>query len=150
MIKLKFFYLLLIITSLLGCTNGSEPEEKSMECFMKNSMESFVIEPNQCVIISENPDMKLVLVGFKNLNKSGDMINETTVTVRLEEPNFTWETPHVIQDDPNTEIIKFTGEILTGINSDSYTIYVDDIGFTETESEFIFHNATLRVGYTSK
>ncbi|WP_242203254.1 hypothetical protein [Aestuariivivens insulae] len=112
-------------------------------------MESFVMEPGQCVIISENPDMKLVLIGFENHIKSNDMTYKTTVTVRLEELNFTWETLHEIKDDPDTEIIKFTGEILTGINEDSYAIFVDDIEFTETETEFIFHKATIRVKYST-
>ena len=92
--------------------------------------------------------MKLVLVGFESHIKSNNKIYKTTVTFRLEEPNFTWETPHEIQDDPDTDIIKFTGEIRTGINNDSYTIYIDNIDYTETETEFIFHKTTIRVGYS--
>lgn len=132
---------------LYGCSSGSDNNEESVECFTKASMESFEMEPGQCVVIAENPDMKLILVGFENQIKSENNSYETTVTVRLEEPNFSWETPHIIRDDPNTAIIQFTGVILTGINNDSYTIYIDNIEFTETETEFIFHKATIRVGY---
>ena len=148
MIKLKYFGLFLIAILFLGCTSNSEDKEESVECFTKASMESFEIEPGQCVIITENPDMKLVLVGFENHFKSNNKIYKTTVTVRLEEPNFKWETLHEIQDDPDTDIIKFTGEIRTGINNDSYTIYIDNIDYTETETEFIFHKTTIRVGYS--
>lgn len=149
MIKLKNFSLFLFIIIIYGCTSGSDDTVEFIECFTRASMETFEMEPGECIIIAENPDMALVLVGFENHIKSDNSIYETTVTVRLEEPNFTWETPHVIHDDPNTDIIKFTGEILTGINNDSYTIYVDNIEFTETETEFIFHKATIRVGYSN-
>ncbi|WP_166960638.1 hypothetical protein [Yeosuana marina] len=148
MITLKYFDLFLIAILFLGCTSNSEDKEESVDCFNKASMESFEIEPGQCVVITENPDMKLVLVGFENHFKSINKIYKTTVTVRLEEPNFTWETLHEIEDNPDTDIIKFSGEIRTGINNDSYTIYIDNIDYTETETEFIFHKATIRVEYS--
>jgi len=138
---------LLILTVFFGCASDSEIQEEVIECFTKASMQSFVMEPGECVIIAENPDMQLVLVGFKNHTKTSETY-ETTITVRLEETNFTWETPHDIQDDPNTEEIKFTKVIVTGINEDTYTIYVDDIEFTETETQLIFHRATLRVDHS--
>ncbi len=148
MIRIKSFLLLISSICILSCSS-SDNEEDSSNCFTKDAEESFEMEPSQCVVITENPDMTLVLIGFENHIKSDNNVYETIVTVRLEEPNFTWETPHVIMDDPETEIIKFTGLIQTGINDDSYTIYVDNIEFTETETEFIFYNATIRVGYSN-
>ncbi|WP_345275526.1 hypothetical protein [Litoribaculum gwangyangense] len=149
MIKLKSICLLFLSLAFLGCSTNSDNNEESSECFYKNSMESFEIEPGQCVIISENPDMTLVFVSIENHVKSNNTDYFTTVTVRLEETNFTWETPHEIHDNPNTEAIDFKGEILTGINEDSYAIYVDNIEFTEKETEFIFHKALVRVEYTT-
>ena len=149
MIKDKSIFLLFLSLAFLGCSSSSDDKEESSECLYKTSMESFEMEPGQCVIISENPDMTLVLVAIEKHIKSANTNYEATVTVRLEETNFTWETPHIIKDDPNTETIDFKGEILTGINKDSYAIYIDNIEFTETETEFIFHKATIRVNYTT-
>jgi len=145
MLRLNFSSFLVIIILFTGCTSDEENHEEFAECFTKASMESFLIEPGECVIISENPDMQLVLVKIENHIKTHENY-KTIVTVRLEETDFSWETPHEIRDDSN-DAIKFSGIIGTGINEDQYTIYVDNIEFTETETEFIFHRATFRVNH---
>lgn len=150
MFQTKSLYTLLLVFFFFGCSSDSDnTEEETSECLYKMSLESFEMEPGQCVIISENPDMTLVLVSIDNQVKSTNTDYVTTVTVRLEETNFTWETLHEIQEDRNTEATDFKGVILTGINEDSYSIYIDALEFTETETEFIFHKALVRVEYTT-
>ena len=144
----KFTSILLIVLSFLSCVENSEVNNQTSSCYSKSSLENFEMALSDCVVIIENPDMTLILVEIQNQIKSDNLPYNTIVTVRLEEENFSWETPHNIIDDPNTETIDFSGEIRTGINEDQYTIYIDDIEFTETATELIFHSISLRVQYT--
>ena len=52
-----------------------------------------------------------------------------------------------VQEDYQTEGTSFSGRVYVGINNIEYTIFFDNIEFTETETEFIFHKATIRFGY---
>ncbi|MDT7827140.1 hypothetical protein RQM65_00490 [Pricia sp. S334] len=70
------------------------------------------------------------------------------ISARLDEENVTWEFhTGMVYEDYMLEGTTFSGRVHTGINNVEYTIFFDGIEFTETETEFIFHKATIRFGY---
>ena len=149
--KVSYLILLICITS---CSNNDDNniddnnEEMSI-CLEKNFLESFVIEPNDCVIFNDNPNMTFTFLGFESYTKTHPTnVPHARISARLVEENDTWEFhTGMIYEDYELEGTSFSGRVHTGINNVSYTIFFDDIEFTETETQIIFHKATIRFGY---
>ncbi len=149
--KTPFLILFLLI---LSCSKSDENTfdlaKESSICLEKNFMESFDIEPNDCFVFSENTDMTFTFLGFEAYTKYGvNNIPHAKISARLAEENFVFEFyTGMIYEDNELEGTSFSGKINTGINNVEYTIFFDNIKFTETETQFIFHKATIRFGYS--
>jgi len=133
-----------------GCSKSDDNKEESSACLNKNFLESFIIKPNDCVIFNDNPDMTFTFLGFEPYTKSGESnIPQTSISGILAEDNFVWEFVNagVILEDYQTEGISFSGRVHIGINNVAYTVFFDNIEFTETQTQFIFHKSTVRFGF---
>ncbi len=144
--KISYIILLFLI---LGCSKSEDNNEENATCLKKDFLEAFIVEPNDCFIFNDNPDMTFTFLGFEPYTKiAPNFIPHARISARLEEENFTLEfSTGMVYEDNELEGTSFTGRVHTGINNVSYTIFFDNIEFTETETEFIFHRATIRFGY---
>jgi hypothetical protein len=144
--KISYIILLLFI---IGCSKSDDTEDESSTCLQKDFLETFVVEPNECFIFNDNSDMTFTFLGFESYTKTHpNNVPHARISARLEEENFTWEFyTGMVHEDHELEGTSFSGRVHTGINNVDYTIFFDDIEFTKTETEFIFHRATIRFGY---
>jgi hypothetical protein len=144
--KISYIILLLFI---LGCSKSEENNDNNANCLEKNFLETFIVEPGDCFIFSDNPDMTFIFLGFESYTITHPSnIPHARISARLEEENVTWEFhTGMVYEDHELEGTSFSGRVHTGINNVDYTIFFDNIEFTETETEFIFHRATIRFGY---
>lgn len=140
------FVILLLLFS--GCSQSDDNNEESATCHNKDFMESFVIEPMDCIIFNDNPEMTFTFLGFEPFTKSPHFTPHVGISARLEEGNISWEfTTGMVYEDHELEGTSFSGRVHTGSNNVDYTIFFDNIEFEETETHFIFHRATIRFGY---
>ncbi|OIQ23058.1 hypothetical protein [Lacinutrix sp. MedPE-SW] len=145
----KFLVLLLLITFFSCSDDETETIEQSANCLEIAFLESTVIEPNDCLTFSDKPDFEFTFLGFENYTKSHpNNVPHAGISGRLVEGSSTFEFYNgQISEDYETEGTSFSGRVHTGINNVDYTIFFDNIEFTETETEFIFNKATIRFGY---
>gem|GEM_PF-7092458 len=139
--NLLYLAILVLVTS---CSNNDDADVNA-GCLEKDYLESYIAEPNDCFLY-EDPAMTFTFVGFDDFTKSEfEEVPYAIVWVRILIDDFSWEFPHTIYDDTDTAGFSFTGNVTGGFNEHLYTIYFDEIEFTETETAFIFHRATLRL-----
>lgn len=142
----RLFFLLLTIT-ICACTGD---DEKSLEqeevCLHKEFMESFTIEPGQCVTLKELPNKTFTLLKLDSFEKRESTVPHATIAYGLEEENSYFETmSEFIYEDYMEDGTSFSGRIHIVVDGNvDYTIYVDNIEFTETETEYTFQSLTVR------
>ncbi|TPV33919.1 hypothetical protein FJ651_07105 [Paucihalobacter ruber] len=140
---------ILIITILSCSTNNEEINEEVVNCLEIAFLESTVIKENDCLTFSDRPGLEFTLLKLGNYTKTHpNNVPYARISGRLIVENAMHEFDFAqIDEDYQTDGTSFSGRIHTGINNVDYTIFFDHIEFTETATEFIFHNATIRFGY---
>ena len=139
--KIPYLIFLLIVAA---CSNDKD----GSRCLTKNFLDSFVVKPNDCVVFADNPDMTFTFLGFEPYTKTHpNNVPHAKISARLEEGTVLTEFySGMVYEDIIAEGTSFSGRVHAGINAKKYTIFFDDIEFTETETQFIFHKATIRFG----
>ena len=141
---------LILITTILSCSNNdNEGNEQSISCLEISFLEPIIIKENDCLTFSDKPDFEFTFLGFENYTKTHpNNVPNARISARLIEGNSTFEFYNgLVHEDSQTAGTSFSGKVHTGINNIDYTIFFDNIEFTETETEFVFHKATIRFGY---
>ena len=142
---MKRIFLITILFLITNCSSNDDNNENISFCSNKNYLESFIVEPNDCFIF-DDPIMTFTFISFDNLDKTNT--NETPYTRIIASiliNDLTWEFPHKIYEDAESDGTTFSGFVNTGINDNIYTIHFDEIEFTKTKTQFIFHRATIRL-----
>lgn len=140
---------LLILLLALGCSKSDDSQEEISVCLEKNFQETFVMEPNDCFTFTDRPGLTFTFLGFEPYTKTHSS-NEAhaVISTRLEEGNETYEFfGSMVYAGADLENPLFSGPVNTGVKKVSYTIFFENIEFTETATQFIFHRATVRFGY---
>ena len=145
----KKIYLLLTLLTITACSQNDDEDQESAICLDSNFLQTLEVEPGDCFVFSDNPDLKFTFLGFEPYTKTHpNNVPHAMISARLEEANATFEFYNgMVYEDHELAGTTFTGRVHTGINNVEYTLFFDNIEFTETETEFIFHRATLRFGY---
>lgn len=141
----KIFFLAMILC-ICGCSTEEVTTQGKMDCFQKSFMEPFTMEPGQCVNLKEWPDKTFTLLKIESAKKQKQTVPAATIAYSLEEINSFQEWFDVsINEDYQEEGTSFSGRFrIIADGNVSYTVFVDDIEFTETETEYIFKKLTLR------
>ncbi|WCO00246.1 hypothetical protein [Psychroserpens ponticola] len=140
----RLFFLFLILS--ISCSKSDDSKEGIPECQEKMFLESFIAEPNDCFIFLDDPVMTFIFVRINPFTKTDfNNIPHAEIFVSIFIDDFTWEFLHTIYEDSEMNGNSFSGLVNGGINDNIYTIYFDEIEFTETETQFIFHRATIRL-----
>lgn len=139
----KILYFILI-PLLLACSDDKD----GSKCLKKNFLDSILIKPNDCVVFNDNPDLTFTFLGIEPYTKTHpNNVPHAKISARLQEGNSIVEFySGMVYEDIIAEGTSFSGRVHAGINNKKYTIFFDDIEFTETETQFIFHRATIRFG----
>lgn len=140
----KVFFLLMIL-----CIGGCSQEEISKSetgCFQKSFLESFTLQSGQCVSLQELPDKTFTLLKLGSAKKEKQVVPAATIAYSLKEINSYQEWFDVsINEDYQQEGTSFSGRFhIVADGNVSYTVFVDNIEFTETATEYIFKKVTLR------
>jgi len=145
----KILALVLLITFLSCSESDEKSDEQSYDCAKIAFLESTIVEENDCLTFSDMEGFKFTFLGFENYTKTHpNNVPHARISARLAEGNSTFEFYNgLVHEDYETEGTSFSGRVHTGINNTDYTIFFDNIEFTETDTEFIFHRATIRFGY---
>lgn len=140
----KPFFLILILC-IFGCTK-EEVAETEIACFQKAFLEPFTMEPGQCVTLKELPDKTFTLLRLGSAKKEDLFVPAAPIAYSLQEISFYQEWGDIsINEDYQQEGTSFSGRFhITADGNVPYTVFIDDIEFTETETEYIFHKLTLR------
>ncbi|WP_435138280.1 hypothetical protein [Formosa sp. A9] len=145
---------LALLIPVLSCSesneqNNEESNEQIYDCTEIAFLESTIIEKNDCLTFSDREGFEFTFLGFENYTKThSSNVPHAKISARLFEGNTTFEFyDSLVHEDYETDGTSFSGRVHTGINNTNYTIFFDNIEFTETETEFIFHRATIRFGY---
>ncbi len=154
--KRLFFLTILIIAT--SCSKSDDNTNiPTPPCQEKVFSEAFIAAPNDCFIFIDDPIMTFTLVSFEPFTKNvSDSIPYASDSIPNKIPyaairasifidDLTWEFPHKIYEDYKLDGTSFSGFINAGINKNTYTIYFDEIEFTETLTQFIFHRAKIRL-----
>lgn len=148
--KMREILTLALLITFLSCSkNDEENNEPSYNCIEITFLESTIVEENDCLTFSDREGFELKFLGFENYTKTHpNNVPHARISGRLVEGNSTFEFyDGLVHEDYETDGTSFSGRVHTGINNTNYTIFFDNIEFTETETEFIFHRATIRFGY---
>ena len=141
--KKLFFIIILILT--ISCSKNDDSNEEMALCQEKDFLETFIVEPNDCFIF-DDPLMTFTFVSFDDYTKTDlDETPYTRIIASILIDDLTWQFPHDIYEDTESEGTSFSGFVNAGINDNIYTIHFDEIEFTETETQYIFHRATIRL-----
>lgn len=136
-----------VVLCAFGCTSEevSNPDQK-LGCLHKEFLKPFTIEPGQCVTLQEWPDKTFTLLNLGSAEKREYTVPSATIGYSFKEENSYQEWFDVsIDEDYQEEGITFSGRFHIIVDDNvPYTIYVDDIEFTETETEYIFKKLTVR------
>ncbi|MBI6117861.1 hypothetical protein [Salegentibacter maritimus] len=146
--KLKLISIF-IISFLTACDSGNdELEEPEQNCLNKKFGETFVFEPGQCVELEELPNKYFSLNSIGSAEKRPSNVPHAIVAYSIAEENaYTDNAEEYIYEDYVNDGISFSGRIHFVVDGNIfYTMYVDDIEFTETETEYIFHKLTVKFG----
>lgn len=129
-----------------GCSGEEVTEHQNKACLEKSFMESFTMEPGQCVTLQELPDKTFTLLKIEPAKKQKQTVPAAVFGYQLQEVNSFQEWLDVmIHEDYQQEGTSFSGRFrITADGNVPYTVFVDDIEFTETETEYIFTKVTLR------
>ena len=142
---MKRLFFLGIFTLIISCSNSDDSNEEMSACIQRDYLESFIVEPNDCFIF-DDPIMTFTFVSIDDFNKTDD--DETPyarIIASILIDDLTWQFPHKVYQNVESENNIFSGFVNAGINENIYTIHFDEIEYTETEAQFIFHRATIRL-----
>ncbi|HUH28446.1 hypothetical protein [Gelidibacter sp.] len=144
--NLTYLFILLLI---FGCSKSDDPNEGISVCLEKKFLETFVMEPNDCFTFKDRPGMTFTFLGFEPYTKSHPNNGpHAIISTRLEEGNETYDYyASMVYAGHDRDNPLFSGPVHTGVKKVRYTIFFENIDFTETETQFIFHRATVRFGY---
>lgn len=148
--RIKIHSYLIILLLVVGCSKSDDKvEEESSNCLNKNFLESFLIEPGDCVVFRDYPEMTFTILEFEPYTKTHpNDIPHARISARLEDENASFEfSTGMVYEDIELDGTSFSGRVETGFKNIRYTIFFDNIEFTETETQFIFHKASIRFGY---
>ena len=109
-------------------------------------MESFTLEPGQCVTLQELPNKTFTLLQLGTFEKQENTVPAASIGYSFKEENSFQEWFNIfIYEDYEEDGISFSGRFHYIVDGNIfYTIYVDKIEFTETETEYIFQKLTVR------
>lgn len=146
LIKIQSYLMILLL--LMGCSKSNTKEESTM-CLDKSFLESFLIEPNECVVFRDSPEMTFTILAFEPYTKTHPSnLPHANISIRFEAENASFESSSgMVHEDIELDGTSFSGRVHTGFKNINYTIFFDNIEFTETETQFIFHRASIRFGY---
>lgn len=146
--SLKTHSYLIILLLLMGCSKRDTNEESSI-CLDKSFLESFLIEPNDCVVFRDDPEITFTLLKFEPYTKTHSHNSpHADISIRFEAENASFESSSgMVYEDIELDGTSFSGRVHSGFKNINYTIFFDNIEFTETETQIIFHRATIRFGY---
>lgn len=139
-----------MVLCICGCTGEEVTTQNNAACLQKSFMESFSMVPGQCVTLQELPNKTFTLLKIDSAKKRKQWVPAATIAYSFKEENFSQEWYDItIDEDYQLEGTSFSGRfhITANDNDDGYvryTIFVDDIEFTETETEYIFKKLTVR------
>lgn len=134
--------LLLLIFVCLGCSTSTE-EETQGQCLNQRFSESFEILPGQCVSFADKPDLFFQFEMLEPDEKTHYLpVARVGATIAREDWSWTFYTG-MVYEDVESEGIQFSGPVHTGWNEERYTIFFEDIEFTETATHYIFHKARI-------
>ena len=104
------------------------------------------MKPGQCVRLKELPNKTFTLLKIGSATKQKQTVPVATIAYNLKEVNFSQEWHDImIYEDYQEEGTSFSGRFrITADGNVPYTVFVDNIEFTETETEYIFKSLTLR------
>ena len=141
---------LLVIIVVFSCSkDDNKTNQQTSNCLHVAFLESIIIEPNDCFSFTDRAGLEFTFLEFENYTKTHPNNSPFAgISARLTEANteFTFYNGQV-HEDHITEGIQFNGRVHTAVNNVEYTLFFDNIEFTETETQFIFHKATIRFGY---
>lgn len=149
----KLFFLTILIIATSCSKNDDNADLPTPTCQEKVFSEPFIAAPNDCFIFIDDPIMTFTLVSFEPFTKTvsdsipyvENKIPYARIRASIFIDDLTWEFPHKIYEDYKMDGTSFSGFINAGINKNTYTIYFDEIEFTETPTQFIFHRAKIRL-----
>lgn len=146
--KLKLI-LIFILGLLISCKSDDDTlNELELNCLQKKFGETFIFEPGQCVELKELPNKYFSLNSISSAKKEPSNVPYAEVAYSITEEDAYFDTIGVyIYEDYINDGISFSGRIHFSVNGNvPYTMYVDDVEFTETETEYIFHSLRVRFG----
>lgn len=145
--------LLVVIFLVLTVLSCSQEDEQA--CVEAELLEPATIEVNQCLKINDinYPDLEYEILGFENYVKRDGFRPQVWFSHRLTfQKSSATNYRSQIGSNPNSDELIFDGRVTISILNPEYknsnicfSIYFDNVEFTETETEFIFHRATVRV-----
>lgn len=139
---MKNCLLLLLAGFILGCSTPVEEEPQS-QCLEKRFGESFFILPGQCVSFADKPDLFFRFEVMEPDEKSHYLpVARVGATIAGDDWSWTFYTG-MVYEDAESEGIQFKGPVHTGWNEERYTIFFEDIEFTETPTQYVFHKARI-------
>lgn len=146
----RLFFLTILIIAISCSKSDDNANTPTPPCQEKIFSESFIAAPNDCFIFIDDPIMTFTLVSFEPFTKTAsdsipNKIPYAEIRASIFIDDLTWEFPHKIYEDYEMDGTSFSGFINAGINKNIYTIYFDEIEFTETPTQFVFHRATIRL-----
>lgn len=146
---MKNIIILMFVFCIYGCTKEELPKlEPELACYTKSFMESFTLEPGQCVEFKELPDKTFTLLELGTFEKQENTVPHASIGYSFKELNSYQEWFDIfIYEDYEKDVTSFSGRFHFIVDGNvSYTIYVDNIEFAETETEYIFKKITFRFG----
>jgi hypothetical protein len=138
-------FFITILTLIFSCSKSDDNNDEMSVCEEKDFLETFIVEPNDCFIF-DDPLMTFTFVSFDNFTKTNlDETPYARIIAKILIDDLSWEFPHKIYEDTESDGSSFLGFVNAGINDNIYTIHFDEIEFTETETQYIFHRAIIRL-----
>ena len=136
-----------MVLGICGCAGEDliDPEKEEV-CLDKKFQESFTMEPGQCVTLQEFPTKTFTFLKLSSSEKRELWVPSATIAYSIQEVDSYQEVFDVmISEDYQEEGTSFSGRFHIILDGNvPYTIFVDKIDFTETETEYIFKKVTLR------
>lgn len=145
---MKNFCYVIFALVLLSCSNNnSEDDETEAMCMQQEFQRNFTIEPGQCVNFDIFPDKTFNLLNIESFQKTPGTVPAASIEYSLEEKRSYYHTVDIlIYEDYQEDGITFSGSFTIIVNdNERYTVFVEEIEFSETESQFIFHSLSIRL-----
>lgn len=144
---MKRIFFLIMVCGVFGCKSEDVPgAEQEVSCFDKSFLEAVSIEPGQCVSLQEFPDKTFTLLELGSFEKQELWVPAASISYSIIEENSFQEWYNIlIYEDHENEGISFSGRFHFIVDENvRYTVYVDNIEFSETETAYIFERMTVR------